>query len=383
VGTVVIVGAGAAGAAAAEMLRREGHDGGVLLLDPDERAPYDRPNLSKDFLAGSAPEEWLPLRPPGFFEEHRIDRVTASVERIDAEARRVRTSDGRDHAFDALLLATGSRAIRPGIPGEERSHVHVLRSLGDCRRIIEGAKQARHAVVVGASFIGMEVAASLRARDLEVTVVAPDSVPFERSLGKELGGALGELHESHGVAFRLGHTVREITEGEAALDDGTRLPADLVVLGVGVRPDTRLAEGAGIDVDDGVLVNEYLETSRPGIFAAGDIARWPDARSGHRVRFEHWATAQRLGQAAARNILGARLAVRDVPFFWTQQYDLGVRYVGDGGDWDAVTVDGDLGARDATVRYLRDGKMVGAATLHRDRESLAIEADLERAHGTR
>ena len=376
--SVVIVGAGAAGGAAAEMLRREGYSGPITLVEPDEIAPYDRPNLSKDYLAGSAPEEWIPLRPAGFYAEHGIERVAATAAALDTARRVVTLSTGAELEYGALLLATGATPVALQIQGAKRAHVHILRSLADSRGIIAGTEGAKRAVVIGSSFIGMEVAASLRARGLEVAVVSPEAVPFERTLGVELGEGLRRLHESHGVHFHLGRTAVEIGEHAVRLSDGTELEADLVVVGIGVRPNVALAEAAGLRVDNGVLVNEFLETSAPGVFAAGDIARWPSA-SGAPIRVEHWVVAQRQGQAAARNILGRRQPFTDVPFFWTQQYDLGISYVGHAADWDAMEVDGDLEARDFAVRYLKNGKVLALATVGRDQESLEMEQGLRSA----
>jgi 3-phenylpropionate/trans-cinnamate dioxygenase ferredoxin reductase subunit len=372
-GSVVIVGAGAAGSAAAEMLRREGYGGPVTLVDPDGDAPYDRPNLSKEYLSGEAPESWIPLRPAGFYAEHGIDRVVAGVDAIDTAASTVTLTDGRVLPYGALLLATGSTPSRLTVPGADLGHVHVLRSLSDCRAIIQGAAQGKRAVVIGASFIGMEVAAALRARSLEVTVVAPDAVPFARTLGDALGGHLREVHEKKGVRFRLGRTAQAILEDRVRLDDQSEVPADLVVVGVGVRPDVRLAEAAGIRVDDGVVVDRFLQTSAPRVFAAGDIARWPDARSGTPIRVEHWVVAQRQGQAAARNILGRRVPFTDVPFFWTGQYGTTVAYVGHAREWDRVEVEGDVAAEDCAVSYRRGETLLALATLGRDRESLRAE----------
>lgn len=377
--SVLIVGAGAAGSAAAEMLRREGYDGPVRVIDPETDAPYDRPNLSKDYLAGNAPEEWIPLRPTGFYEEHGIERVPVAAAALDARARTVTLSDGRVMPFGALLLATGATPIRLRIPGAELPHVHLLRSLADSRRIIRGSQDARRAVVLGASFIGMEVAASLRARQLEVTVVAPESVPFERTLGAELGDLLRTAHEENGVRFHLGHTAAEIGPERVRLDDGTELEAELVVMGVGVRPATDLAEAAGLAVDRGVLVDEFLETGAPGVFAAGDAARWPDARTGERIRVEHWVVAQRQGQAAARNILGRRQRFADVPFFWTRQFGVGIRYVGHAERWDEIRTEGDPAKLDAVLRYVRDGQILAVATIGRDRDALTEEARMEAA----
>jgi NADPH-dependent 2,4-dienoyl-CoA reductase/sulfur reductase-like enzyme/nitrite reductase/ring-hydroxylating ferredoxin subunit len=377
--SVVIIGAGAAGSAAAETLRREGYGGPVILVDPDAAAPYDRPNLSKDYLAGNAPEEWIPLRPEGFYAEHGIERVVARAEAIDTATRTVTLANGQVLRYGALLLATGAAPVRLRIPGADLPHVHVLRSLADCRAIIRAAEQARRAVVLGASFIGMEVAAALRMRGLEVTVVAPESVPFLWSLGPALGAAIQRVHESHGVAFRLGHIATEITADHVRLGDGEALPAELVVVGVGVRAETALAQKAGLEVDDGVVVDAFLQTSAPGVYAAGDIARWPDPRTGERIRVEHWAVAQRQGQAAARNILGKREPYAEVPFFWTQHWDTPVAYVGYAATWDEARIDGDPAALDCAITFVRNGREVAFATIGRDRASLRAEADMQRA----
>ena len=373
---VVIIGAGAAGSAAAEMLRREGYDGRVIMIDPDEAAPYDRPNLSKDYLAGNAPEEWIPLRPDGFYEAHGIERLADRAASIDANARTVRLESGQEVEYGALLLATGGVPRTLGIPGVDRDPVHVLRSLADTRAVIADAESADRAVVIGASFIGMEVAASLRARDVEVTVVAPETVPFEPTLGTALGGAIQAAHEDNGVTFRLGTTASEITDTAVLLDDGTELPADLVVIGVGVIADTALAESAGLETDDGVLVDARLRSSDDRIFVAGDIARWEDADTGERRRIEHWVVAQRQGQTAARNILGQDEPFRDVPFFWTHQFDVSVAYVGHAPDWDDTEVDGDPRS-DAAIRYLRDGRLRALATVGRADLSMETAAEME------
>src|SRR5437867_4022846 len=282
--SVVIIGGGAAGNAAAEMLRREGYDGPVTMISADESLPYDRPNLSKDYLAGTAPEEWIPLRPPDFYREQKIDTLTkTSVTAIDPKNKQVSFSDGRSVKYGALLLATGAEPVRLKIPGHDLPHVCYLRTLADSHRIIERAKHANRAVVIGASFIGLEVAASLRERKIEVSVVGKGSLPLEKVLGRELGQMIRKIHEEHGVKFHLGRTPAVIKDQHVELDDGTILDCELVVIGIGVRPNTALAEQAGLATDNGVLVNEFLETNIPGIFAAGDIARWPDPRAG-RIR---------------------------------------------------------------------------------------------------
>jgi NADPH-dependent 2,4-dienoyl-CoA reductase/sulfur reductase-like enzyme len=356
--------------------RRRSGCADVVLLDPDADAPYDRPNLSKDYLAGAAPEEWIPLRPQGFHDENGISRIVGRAVAVDRERRLVRVESGEPISYGALLLATGAVPRNLEIPGAELPHVHTLRSLADCRRIIAEAEAARSAVVVGASFIGMEAAASLRARGLDVTVVAPDDVPFKRTLGPDLGALLWHVHEENGVAFRLGHTIQRIDSTSVVLDDGTEIATDLVVVGIGVRPDTVLAESAGLPVDDGVLVDEYLRTADPRIYAAGDSARFPHAPSGRRIRIEHWVVAQRQGQAAARSILGRDEPYRDVPFFWTSHFGVSVSWVGHAAHWDTVATETGPGPHDRVFRYREGDRLVALATIGRDRLSLEFEAEL-------
>jgi apoptosis-inducing factor 3 len=377
---IVIVGGGAAGFAAAEMLRREGFAGALTLLSADADAPYDRPNCSKDYLAGNAPEDWMPLRPAEFYQDEAIDlRLGTEVAGIDSKNRRVALASGDTMAFDKLLLATGAEPVRLDVPGAREPHVHVLRSLADSRAIIANAKTARRAVVIGASFIGLEAAAALRARDIEVHVAAPERRPLERVLGADYGDTIRALHQEHGVIFHLGDTVSEIGGRDVKLKSGGTLAADLVVVGVGVRPRLQLAESAGLKIDRGVLVDEYLETSVPGIFAAGDIARWPDPHGGDNLRIEHWVVAERQGQAVARNMLGRRQRFTDVPFFWSQHYDVPINYVGHAEKWDDLVVEGDIKARDCLVRYRRGGKVLAVASIYRDLENLKAELAMETA----
>jgi apoptosis-inducing factor 3 len=375
---IVIVGGGAAGFAAAEMLRREGFGGNLTLVSADNEPPYDRPNCSKDYLAGSAPEDWLPLKPSDFYKEHSIDlQLGGEVTAIDAEPRQVALADGRKIAFDKLLLATGAEPVRLPIPGADQPHVHVLRSLSDSRAIIADATTARHAVVIGASFIGLEVAAALRTRNLDVHVVAPERRPLERILGPEFGDFVRALHEEHGVVFHLEDTVTSIEGGHAKLKSGATLPSDVVVVGVGVRPRLQLAERAGVKLDRGVAVNDYLETSIAGIYAAGDIARWPDPHTGEKLRIEHWVVAERQGQTVAKNMLGKKQRFSEVPFFWSQHYDVPINYVGHAEKWDRVEVDGDIKSRDCLVRYRQNGKVLAVASIFRDIDSLKAEMSME------
>jgi NADPH-dependent 2,4-dienoyl-CoA reductase/sulfur reductase-like enzyme len=377
--SVIIIGGGGAGLAAADMLRRKGYEGPLTMISAEDAPPSDRPNLSKDYLAGQAQDDWIPLRSPDYFTERRIELVLgARVSSIDVHARHVLLEGGARHPFEALLIATGADPVRPPIPGADGPQVHYLRSFADSRALVDKAGSAEHVVVVGASFIGLEVSASLRTRGIAVDVVAPEHVPLERVMGQEVGRFVQTLHEAHGVVFHLGETVARIDGRTVTLSGGSTLDADFIVMGVGVRPATAPAEQAGLAMDRGIAVNEYLETSVTGIFAAGDVARWPDTRSGERIRVEHWVVAERQGQVAARNMLGFRERFDAVPFFWSQHYDVTINYVGHAEQWDAVQIDGALESRDCAVTYVRAGRSLAVATISRDRESLQAELAMER-----
>ncbi len=374
--SVGIVGAGPAGNAAAEMLRREGFAGTITMIGAEETLPIDRPNLSKDYLAGTAPEEWMPLRDDGFYRDRNIEvLIGRRAMQLDAKTKTLTLDDGSKRAFDAILIATGSEPVRLSPPGANR--VHVLRTLRDSRAIIAEAQKGRRAVVLGASFIGLEVAASLRAREVEVTVVAPDKVPLEKTMGVELGAFIRRLHEQHGVHFRLGTTAATFESDRVILATGEPLAADFVVAGVGVRPNTKLAQAAGLTVDNGIIVDEFLETSAPGIFAAGDIAHYPDRFTGNRIRVEHWVAAGRQGQTTARNILGRRTPHTVPPFFWSAHYDVTIAYVGNGAGHDRVDVHGSLDDHRALAAYRTGPRVIAVAAIGLDRESLLIEKAME------
>ncbi|MNF40776.1 Rhodocoxin reductase [compost metagenome] len=376
-GSIVIIGGGAAGFAAAERLRELGYSGALSMLSDDASAPYDRPNLSKDYLAGTAPEDWIPLQGPEFYTDRQIDlRQGCQVTAIDTGARQVLTGSGERLAYDVMLIATGAEPRRLHMPGFDLPNVFMLRSLADARAIVEASKRAASVVLIGAGFIGLEAAAALRARGLTVHVVAPEEVPMERTLGREVGGFLSGLHRDQGVVFHLRAAAKGFDGKFLMLEDGTRIAADLLIVGAGVAPRTELAATAGMAVQDGILVDANLQTSVAGHFAAGDVARY--RYGADLIRVEHWVHAQRQGQAAAANMLGATQPFTDVPFFWTHHYGLDLRYTGYAGSWDEVRIDGRLANQDFTARYFRAGVLVAAASVGRDRENLAIEAALQR-----
>lgn len=380
--SIVIVGGGAAGFAAADTLRREGYAGPITMVSAEAAPPYDRSSLSKGFLTGEVNAEWMPLAGDDYYRARHIELVLANpVVSIDTSTRQVTLEDGRTLSYGALLLATGADPVRLAIPGADRPHVHYLRRSDDAERLLLAIGSARRVAIVGASFIGLETAAALRTRGLDVTVIGPESVPLERVFGPAIGEFVRRLHEQHGVRFHLGEGVAEVVADGVLLASGARIAADVVVMGVGVRPSLTLAQGAGLALDRGVVVDQYLETSASGVFAAGDIARWPDPHSGERIRVEHWAVAERQGQTAARNMLGRRQAYDVVPFFWTRQYGTSIRYVGHAERWDATEAEGTLnteGPVSYRVTYRRGEQRLAVATIGRDRQSLEAEADMER-----
>ena len=369
--TIVIIGGGAAGFAAAQRLRDLGYAGELTLLSADADAPYDRPNVSKDYLAGTAEAAWMPLKEAAFYADARITlRTGTRVESIDPAARRISLQGGETLAYDRLLLATGAEPNRPQTPGFDHANVHVLRSLGDGDALIRAAEKAANVVVVGSSFIGLEAAASLRQRGLTVHVVGLEAAPLEGKLGAEVGGLIRSIHEAHGVQFHLGRKVQAYDGARVALDDGTSIDAALVVLGVGVTPRLDLAQAAALAMDRGVKVDAAMRSSDPGIFAAGDIARYPSPIDGSPIRVEHWVLAERQGQVAAAAMLGLDDQLTEPPFFWSAHYDLSLRYVGHAEAWDSTEVIGSLTDADAEVRYRRAGRELAVLTVNRDPASL-------------
>jgi apoptosis-inducing factor 3 len=377
--SIVVIGAGPAGAATVEALRRRGYHGRITLIGDEQPGPVDRPNLSKDFLAGTAPEEWIPLRDANFYAEKKIDFINGDgVAAVDREARSLTLHSGRKLEYGALLFATGAFPIRLQIAGANLPHVHTLRTLADSRAIADLAEKGERAVVIGASFIGLEVAASLRHREVEVDVIAPEAVLLEKILGPEVGAFVKKLHEEHGVRFHLKEKPKAIVADAVELESGARIACDFVVMGVGVRPRVDLAQSAGLKVDNGIVVDRNLRTSDDAIFAAGDVARYPDAHSGELSRVEHFAAAERQGQHAAAAMLGDANGFRDPPFFWSQHYDVSFSYVGHAAKWDRLEVRGSLEKRDAALYYRLGDKVLAVVTIGRDPVSLRAEAAMEK-----
>lgn len=373
----VIVGGGAAGAMAAQTLRQAGFGGRVTMLDRENRVPYDRTVLSKYALSGEPGAEKSPLQSQAFYVEHAIERRTGEVVRVDAAARTITCADGWVLNYDAALLATGAAPRIPALPGADLRNVFVLRTRADAEAILAQAERSTRAVVLGASFIGMEVAASLRERGLLVTVIGREAVPFEPQLGAQVGGAFVALHKARGVRFCLGVEVTAL-EGVGAvrgivLADGARVAADLVVAGFGVTPVTRYAEGVTLAEDGGIVVDAQLRAAA-GLYAAGDVARFPLLGSGKSIRMEHWRVAEQQGQVAALNMLGQARPFDAVPVFWTIQYMKRLDYVGHAAAWDEVVVEGDLEKPAFLAFYVKDGVVRAVAGMDRDREMAKLVA---------
>jgi 3-phenylpropionate/trans-cinnamate dioxygenase ferredoxin reductase component len=367
--THVIVGASLAGAKAAETLRTEGFEGRIVLIGAEDERPYERPPLSKDYLRGESGRDKVYVHDEGFYAEHgielRLGRTATSLETASGE---VVLDDGERLGYDRLLLTTGAEPRRLAIPGGELDGVLYLRSVHDSGTLRERLDRGGALVVVGAGWIGAEVAASARQRGLDVTVIEPASVPLERVLGPEAGAIYRDIHTDHGVQLLLGTGV-EGFEGDEAVErvrtsDGRVIACDLVVVGVGVQPRVQLAEQAGIAVDNGILVDEHLQTSAPGVFAAGDVANAHHPFYGERIRVEHWANALNQGPAAARNMLGQSVPYERLPYFFSDQYDVGMEYSGFARTWDRVVFRGDPQGREFVAFWLADGRVVAGMNVN-------------------
>jgi 3-phenylpropionate/trans-cinnamate dioxygenase ferredoxin reductase subunit len=367
--TVVIVGASLAGAKAAEELRAKGFDGRVLLIGAEAERPYERPPLTKDYLRGESGLDAVYVHPEAFYAEHEIELVLdTTVTAIDVRAARVTLSGGSELAYDKLLLATGADARRISAPGAELDGIYYLRTLADCDALRERLAQGGHVAVVGAGWIGAEVAASARTAGLEVTLIDPQAVPNERVFGAEVGAFYRDVHAAHGVALLLGAGVASF-EGHTAVTGvrttaGRTIACDFAVVGIGAVPRVALAHDAGLDVDNGVVVSDRLEASAPDVFAAGDVARaWsPFYETG--IRVEHWANALNQGPAAARAILGDRTPYDELPYFFSDQYDVGMEYSGYAPTWDEVVLRGDPGTGEFMAFWLVGGRVAAGMNVN-------------------
>lgn len=374
--TFVVLGAGAAGMTAVETLRQQGFEGRIILISKETRLPYDRTKLSKKFLQGSASENSLPKRSCEFYQEYGIElQFGQAVTKVDPAARLVRLENGVEMNYDALLVATGGAAVELDVPGSDLKNISKLRNFTDADELVEALEQAKRAVVVGSSFIGMEVAASLSKQDLEVTVVSPDSVPFEDILGSEVGAMFQKLHEENGVKFVLEAKATEYKGNgkvEAVLaDNGQEIPADLVVVGVGVKPVTYYLEGVELEDDQSIRADEYLQIQE-GLYGAGDVVTFPLALTGEATRIEHWRLAMQHGRIAARNMLGQQVKFCGIPFFWTGQFGNQFRYAGHAESWDEVIIHGELNQQKFLAFYVKGDQILAVFGCNRDQDVAAI-----------
>jgi apoptosis-inducing factor 3 len=375
--TFVILGAGAAGTHAAETLRVAGYQGRIVMVTRDDRLPYDRTTLSKNYFLGKLKADQILMRSAEFYQQHDIElRLDCPVTNVDINTKKVTLTNGEILTYDALLIATGTQPRRLDVPGADFPNVFTLRSLADSDRLLTAVQTAKQAVVIGSSFIGMEVTAGLTQKGIKVTVVSPDSLPFERILGTEIGELFYRVHQENGVTFKMGRNVSSI-EGQSAaqtviLDNGDRLTTDLIVVGIGVRPVTDFIDGIELNAQDrSIPVDEYL-CAAENVYAAGDIARFPDWRTSDSMRVEHWRIAAQHGRIAAYNMAGTPTKFRGVPVFWSMQFQFPIRYVGHASEWDEVIIDGDLNDRQFIAFYIKDDRVLAAASSKRDTETAAI-----------
>ena len=367
--TFIIVGASVAGAKAAEELRGRGFDGRIVLIGAEPERPYERPPLTKDYLRGESLREKAYVHEANFYTEHEIELLTSTtVAALNPGASRITLADGRELAFDRLLLTTGAEPRRIPIPGSDLEGVHYLRTLADCDQLRDRIGAGGHVVVVGAGWIGSEFAASARQHGLEVTVIDPLALPNERIFGPEIGSFYRDVHAEHGVELLLGDVV-DAFEGDAAVArvrtaSGRVVDCDFAVVGIGVVPRVELAEQAGLEVDNGVLVDEQLQTSAPGVFAAGDIARAWHPFFGERIRVEHWSNALNQGPAAARAMLGEPTSYDRIPYFFSDQYDVGMEYSGHAPQWDEVVFRGDPHDGEFIAFWLQQGRVTAGMNVN-------------------
>ena len=379
----VVLGAGAAGFAAAQTLREDGFGGRLVMITGEDRLPYDRPNLSKDYLQGHAEPAWMPLRSKEFFKDHDITTMLGrTVSALSVPDKVISFVDGETFNYDSIVIATGCvpRRLPSLTTREPQSDVFVLRSFSDSDAIAAAAADGKKVVLIGASFIGMEAACSLKIRGCDVTVVAPDAVPFEKTLGPEIGRLFQRIHERNGVRFQLGKQVSTLDGDESVkavvLDTGERLEADLVVVGIGVSPATGFIEGIQLHDDGGVITDRNLMIAKD-TYAAGDIVHFPAGDTGELIRIEHWRIAMQQGRTAAHNMAGKPSPFEGVPFFWTTQFGSTLNYVGHTKGWDQLIIDGDIGSEDFLAFYVKNARVRAVAGMNRDRD-IAVWEELIR-----
>lgn len=371
-----IIGAGAAGGAACAALRERGFAGRIVLIGKEAAAPYDRTSLSKFVLSGEMKPDDVPaLLPADFIGRERIERIESAVARLDVKSRRIHFDDGRELDYDTALLASGSEPAVPDIPGCELGNVHVLRSLDNSRTIVDAVHEHSRVVILGSSFIGLESASALRKRNVAVTVVAPTKIPFAKQFGERIGTMFRTLHETNGVQFRLNEKVSSLAGDtavrEVVLESGERIPADVVLLGTGVKPVTGFVEGIALQKDGGIAADARMQAA-PGLYVAGDIAVFPLHDGEPAVRIEHWRVAQQHALIAAHNMCGASERYASVPFFWTYHYEKNFEYLGHASQWDDIVFDGDPDQHAFLALFVKNGKVAAAVACQRDRETARL-----------
>ena len=373
----IIVGAGAAGSSAASTMRKEGFDGRIILLTEEEEFPYDRPNLSKDFLTGEVKREWMSLKPESFYSDMEIEILrNYKVIGIEVKEKKLTFAHETQMRYDKLLVATGGIPRTPSLPGTDYEGFFLLRSFADAESILSFLERSECAVIIGGGFIGLEAASALKKRGLEVHLVAPERVPMGRIFGATIGSRIRTEHEKNGVQLHLGTTPKEILKNgrraKVVLSDQNRIDADIIIAGIGVVPAVGFLENSGLVQDGAIPVNGFLQSGNEDLFAAGDVATVPDSITGEKRRIEHWVEALRQGQHAARSMMGRKSDYSEVPFFWTHQYDLNVRYVGYSNSPDQVMERGDVEGDNFVCGFYEKGRLKAAAGIGRDGEIILL-----------
>lgn len=374
--TFIILGGGASAYFAAQSMRENGYKGNIIMVTRENRSPYDRPNLSKDYLAGNAEPEWMPLRSAEFYNEYGIEvKHGMNIKSVNIKERSIHSDNGDILKYDKLLIATGGVPRKLDIPGAGLKNIFYLRSFDDADKIIEAVKSSKNAVVIGAGFIAMEAAHSLTERGIKVTVIAPEEVPFERNFGKEIGNLFKKEHEKKGVSFKLKTAVKELRGTgkveSVVLESGEEIKTDFVVAGIGIKPATEFLTGMELLKDGSLKTDSHLQVEE-NVYAAGDIASFPDFRTEEQIRVEHWRLAEQLGRTAGANMAGRKKKYTEVPFFWTEQAGITLRYAGYVRDWDEIIIDGNLSHKNFVAYYIKNNAVMAAAGINRNKEMDAV-----------